>query len=99
MSGESHTTTDHDEIRRWAEARGGRPAAVASTGSGDDPGILRIEFPGAAQSDDDALEEISWDEWFEAFDANGLALIYQEQTAEGEESRFNKLVSRERVES
>jgi hypothetical protein len=99
MSGESNTTTDHDEIKRWAEARGGRPAAVSSTGSGNDPGILRIEFPGAPQSDDDALEEISWDEWFEAFDANGLALIYQDQTSDGEESRFNKLVSRERVES
>ena len=74
------TTTDHDEIQSWAEARGGRAAAVSGTGSGNDPGILRIEFPDAPQSDDDALEEISWDEWFEAFDANGLALVYQEQT-------------------
>jgi hypothetical protein len=97
MSGENRTTTDHDEIRRWAEARGGRPAAVGSTGSGDDPGILRIAFPGRPQSDDDELEEISWDEWFRAFDANGLAFVYQEQTADGEESRFNKLVSRESV--
>jgi hypothetical protein len=24
----SRTTTDHDEIRRWAEEQGGRPAAV-----------------------------------------------------------------------
>jgi len=99
MSGETHTTTDHDEIQSWAEARGGRPAAVSGTGSGNDPGILRIEFPDAPQSDDDALEEISWDEWFEAFDANGLALVYQEQTSDGQESRFNKLVSRERVEN
>ena len=99
MSGESHTTTDHDEIRRWAEARGGRPAAVEGTGSGSDPGILRIAFPGAPESDDEALEDISWEEWFDAFDANELALVYQEQTAEGEESRFNKLVSRERAAS
>ena len=94
---ESKTTTDHDEIRRWVDARGGRPAAVAATGSGDDPGILRIDFPDAPQSDDDDLEQISWDEWFQAFDANGLALVYQKQTAQGEESRFNKLVSRESV--
>jgi hypothetical protein len=97
MSGESHTTTDHDEIRQWAEARGGRPAAVSATGSGDDPGILRINFDDPGGDDDEGLEEISWDEWFQAFDANGLALIYQEQTAEGEESRFNKLVSRDSV--
>jgi hypothetical protein len=28
MAGESHTTTDHGESRRWAEERGGRPARV-----------------------------------------------------------------------
>ena len=28
----AQVTTDHDEIRKWAEARGGRPAAVRSTG-------------------------------------------------------------------
>ena len=99
MSGENRTTTDHDEIRRWAEARGGRPAAVEGTGSGDDPGILRIAFPDRQQSDDESLEQISWNEWFEAFDENGLALVYQEETAEGQESRFNKLVSRESVKS
>ena len=99
MSGENRTTTDHDEIRRWAESRRGRPAAVEGTGSGDDPGILRIAFPDRQQSDDESLEEISWNEWFEAFDRNGLALVYQEQTADGEESRFNKLVSREHAPS
>jgi hypothetical protein len=96
MSAESHTTTDRDEIRRWAESRGGKPARVAETGTGgDDPGVIRLMFPGATQADDSNLEEISWEEWFEAFDDNGLALVYQEQTADGEESRFNKLVSRE----
>ena len=27
----SKITTDHDEIRKWAEERGGRPATVRST--------------------------------------------------------------------
>ena len=31
---ESKTTTDHDEIRRWAEERGGKPATVKGTESG-----------------------------------------------------------------
>jgi hypothetical protein len=97
MAGENRTTTDHEEIRRWAEARGGTPAAVEGTGSGSDPGMLRIAFPNRPESDDEALEEISWDDWFRAFDDNGLALVYQEQTADGGESRFNKLVSRERA--
>jgi hypothetical protein len=42
-------------------------------------------------------EESSWDEWFRAFDENGLALVYQAHTADGQESRFSKLVDRETV--
>ena len=86
----SKTTTDHDEIRRWVESRGGKPAAVTGTGSGDDPGILRINFDEPGGDDDDRLEEISWDEWFKAFDENDLAFLYQDDG----DSRFNKLVSR-----
>jgi hypothetical protein len=89
----SETTTDHATIKRWAEQHGGRPASVSATGSGDDPGILRIMFPDAPQHDDDALEEISWDEWLSAFDENGLALVFEP------DGNFNKLVSRANVAS
>jgi hypothetical protein len=92
MAGESKTTTDHEEIRRWAEQRGGKPAAVKDTGSGNDPGILRIDYPG--RGDDDSLEEISWERFFEYFEKNKLAFVYQEETKEGSESRFSKFVSR-----
>lgn len=88
----SKTTQDHDEIRQWAESRGGIPAEVASTEHEGQTGILRIEFPGAKNANDSALKEISWDEFFEKFDENRLALIYQERTADGEQSSFNKLV-------
>ena len=87
-------TTDHDEIRKWAEARGGRPAVVRST-QGKSGGILRLEFPEAPHHDDAALEEISWDEFFEKFDEADLALLYQDKTARGQKSNFNKLVGRE----
>jgi len=93
MAGESKTTTNHDEIRRWVEERGGQPARVKETGSNGDPGILRIDYPGVGA--EDSLEKISWEEWFDAFEDNGLAFLYQEQTKEGEESRFSKLVSRD----
>src|SRR5688572_14903676 len=79
----SKTTTDHDEIRRWAEARGGHPARVKRTGKGDDPGILRIDYDGYSGSQ--TLERIEWDEWFAAFDENGLAFIYQDKTADGKQ--------------
>jgi hypothetical protein len=92
-------TTDHDQIRKWAEARGGKPATVRSTHSKQGTGIIRIEFPGAPNAKDDALEEISWEEFFEKFDESDLALLYQEETASGERSNFNKLVGRETAEA
>jgi hypothetical protein len=92
MASQSTTTTDHDEIRRWVEEHGGKPAAVRGTGNGD-PGVLRIDFPGGAGADE--LEQISWDEWFRKFDDNDLAFLYQEQKASGEDSTFFKLVSRD----
>ena len=96
---QAKVTTDHDEIRKWAETRGGRPAAVRKTHSKDNVGIIRIEFPGAPNANDGALEEISWEEFFEKFEDSNLALLYQEETAKGELSNFNKLVGRETAEA
>jgi len=89
-------TTDHAKIRQWAEARDGRPSRVQGTHEPDDAGLLRIDFPEreSAEDDTDEVEEISWDEFFEKFDEQGLAFVYQEQTAAGRQSRFNKFVSR-----
>jgi hypothetical protein len=84
----SRTTTDHEEIRRWAEERGGVPATVAATEQGGEPGILRIDFPGF--SGEGTLEEISWDDFFRKFEESNLAFLFEE----GSDSRFNKLVSR-----
>jgi hypothetical protein len=58
--------------------------------------MIRLDFPGysGAQS----LEHIDWDEWFRKFDDNSLALLVQEKTARGQQSNFNKLVSRETAE-
>src|SRR4051812_4075081 len=74
MASQSKTTRDHDEIRTWVEEHDGHPASVRGTGNGD-PGVLRIDFPGGAG--EDQLEHVSWDEWFEKFDANDLAFLYQ----------------------
>src|SRR5436305_7283247 len=92
----SKTTTDHEEIRHWAEDRGGKPACVRRTGSANDAGVLRLNFPG--YTSDNSLQEIPWEEFFQKFDSNGLALVFQEQTASGERSNFNKLVKRETAE-
>lgn len=93
MSPESQTTTDHDQIRKWVEERGGWPATVQRTRAGQETGILRIDFPGFSGSQ--SLEKISWEEFFQKFDEAGLAFLHQDKTASGELSRFNKLVRRE----
>jgi hypothetical protein len=93
MASSSKTTTNHNEIRKWAEARDGKPVTVRGTGDGDEPGVLRIDFPGGAGGD--RFEEISWDEWFQKFDENNLAFLYQDKKADGETSTFFKLISRE----
>jgi hypothetical protein len=86
-------TTDRETIRKWAEAHGGKPAAVKRTHKDGDVGIIRIMFPEAPQSEHDELVEISWDEFFKQFEESKLALIYEE------DSRFNKIVGRDTVEA
>src|SRR5688572_19687990 len=96
--GTSHVTTDHQEIRQWVERRGGRPATVRGTEQGsEEAGVLRIDFP-EQRADDAQLEEISWDEFFEKFDEEELAMVLQETTANGQPSYFNKIVSRDKAE-
>jgi hypothetical protein len=82
-------TTDHEEIRRWAERHGAQPATVKRTRSKNDVGLLRLDFPGF--SGEGSLQSIGWDEWFSKFDEQRLALLYQD----GKNTNFNKLVRRE----
>lgn len=89
----SMTTTNHDEIRAWAEKRKGVPAMVKGTAKAHGTGILRIDFPG--YSGKDTLEKIEWEDFFKKFDDNKLEFLYQEQTATGRNSRFNKFVSKQ----
>ncbi len=94
--GSAHPLTDHEEIRQWAEERGGQPACVRGTGGKEDTGMIRLDFPGF--SGEESLEHIGWDDWFEKFDQNNLALLVQDTTGSGQKSNFNKLVSRETAE-
>lgn len=83
----TQTTTDHATIRRWVEDRDGRPSIVPAGGEG---GILRIDFAEPEEN----LKPIEWEEFFRIFEQNDLAFLYQEETSDGETSRFNKFVSR-----
>ena len=90
------TTTNHDEIRRWVEERGGHPAVVAATeNKGGSDGLLRIDYDEPGGNDDDRLHRITWNEFFDIFDKNGIAFLYD---ADGE-SRFSKFVQKESANS
>ena len=82
----AQTTTDHATIRKWAEARDGRPARVKGTGDAKDAGLLRLDFGRPEES----LEAISWEEFFEKFEESELALLYEDEP----DNRFSKLVHR-----
>lgn len=88
----AQATTDHNTIRKWAESKGGKPAAVDRTHKGGDVGIVRIMFPDNPQSEHDSLVEISWDEFFREFEDRKLALLYEK------DSLFSKIVGRDTVE-
>ena len=85
-------TTSHDQIRKWTESRGGHPATVKSA-TRDTAGLLRIDFPGYRGKE--SLKEISWDDFFNKFDKEELAFLYQDRTVGGKTSRFCKFIDRE----
>ena len=88
---EARATTNHDEIRKWVEARGGRPSRVAETAGGGSAGVLRIDFG----EPEERLEEIPWEDFFETFEKSHLAFLHQDKTADGHTSRFFKLIRRD----
>ena len=78
MTPDTETTTDHEAIKRWAEDRHGSPAvAKGSEGAAGPHGVLYIDF--AEETTAEKLEPISWEDWFEQFDALDLAMDYQPQ--------------------
>jgi hypothetical protein len=87
----AQATTDHQVIRRWIEAHGGHPSVVRAT-EGRRPGsagLLRVDF----DEPEESLETIGWDDFFDTFDSNDLAFLYQDE----EQSRFHKFVKRDSV--
>jgi hypothetical protein len=91
-AGRSLATTSHEVIRRWAEERNAVPAAVEGTEHGGHLGVLRFDFGG----DSDRLKHVSWQEWFETFDARRLNFLYQQERTDGRQSNFFRLESPDR---
>jgi hypothetical protein len=93
MAVEINLTTDHDEIRRWAESVGGQPTRMRISGVGTEVEVPHIDF--GRKPTDNGPWAISWDDWFTMFDDAGLALLYERDQNGGSTSTFNKLVPRD----
>jgi len=63
-------TTDREQIREWAEEHEAVPVLAEETGAS---GLRLLSNP-----DDDRGEQLSWDQFFERFETESLALRYRE---------------------
>jgi hypothetical protein len=77
-------TTDHGFIRAWAEAREGKPGRLDGRASP----LLRFDFG----TPEPGLIEIAWDEFFDIFEHEKLALEYRDTP--GHLGRLYKFVPR-----
>ncbi len=89
-NGQGLATRSHDVIEHWAEERGAVPATVPGTEHGNHLGVMRFNFPGYGGR---SLQEVSWDDWFNTFDARKLTFLFQEYKKDGTPSNFFKLNS------
>ena len=67
------------------------PADAEAAAKGSSPQATLIPV-GAG---DEALQTVSWEDFFDKFEREKLAFLHQDQTDDGQVSRFCKFVSRE----
>jgi len=86
-------TTDHETIRQWVEDRGGTPAHM--TGETDDTArtLYIVEEDEAMEG----LEQISWDAFFETFEDEELAFVYQDRDVGETDEWLYDLIDRKEV--
>lgn len=79
-------TVDHDEIMEWVEENDGRPARLEDEVLDSD--TLRIAFEEERMSED--LERVSWEEFFDIFEEEGIVFVYEQSPPDAEDERPNK---------
>lgn len=90
------TLTDHNEIRQWAEARGGNPMLMDTPDGTGTRTLLQLTFGQDALNTDGnegpdrigGFQLVSWDEWFAALEDGALALRVSDDLAGGNEAEF-----------
>jgi hypothetical protein len=90
------TLTDRNEIREWAAARGGNPMLMEVPDGSGSRTLLQLTF-GQYEINTDGnqgpdriggFQLVSWDEWFDALDANKLAVRVSDDPSGGNEAEF-----------
>ena len=69
-------TTDHNEIRHWAESQNAKPAEVIPYVFDSEPTVLRFMF-GKVPAGQPELKAISWENFFAHIEAMGLTFVYE----------------------
>ena len=88
--------TSHDDIRQWAEARGGNPMLMETPDGTGSRTLLQLTFGQHAINTDGnegpdrvgGFQLVSWEDWFAALEAAKLALRVSDDPAGGNEAEF-----------
>jgi len=90
---------DHEEIKRWAEKLGGKPAVIDDPEVGGDNIGLRIDFPGGM--DEGMLSErrkttadTTWERFFEVLESKNLSFMHTNEEKPHNPSLAYKFVNR-----
>lgn len=90
------TLTSRDDIRQWAEARGGNPMLMDVPDRSGNRTLLQLTFGQEALNTDGnegpdrigGFHLVSWEEWFAALDEGKLWLRVSDDPAGGNEAEF-----------
>jgi hypothetical protein len=99
--GMEKTTTDHDEIKQWAQRFEGKPQVIESPEAGAEKPALRISFPGEkgeiSFGHARSIRDSNWTEFFRIFEDLELAIVYLPEPNPNNLADSYKFVSREQV--
>ena len=90
------TLTSRDDIRQWAEARGGYPMLMDTPDGTGIRTLLQLTFGQHALNTEgnegpdriDGFQLVSWEEWFAALEKGNLAIEVTDDPSGGNEAEF-----------